>query len=757
LFSVAADPGAGGTTQARALAFAAAKAGFPSLLVQQQSEPPTALEITSFLYRAISAVQAFNQELSDVEPAWLLVFDVQHFDGDDDDLWRFFADLVRSGRKVVVLKVVRAQAPLQPPSSIEHEELTYVSHELDRETVVSLGNHLNVFLRHHGKEKSLQEWTSFWEAHRPDIDTGIASFWVALEFWLAGYLELGESIQGWIHTQFRQLNASPQVKQAILEIAAFSIERRALPERLLAPLSSPRIPWSEALDEARRLSPGLGLVQAYSVPFGRVWAVAHDVLARYLVNATWSDRRYCQEIGLFEHDDTVALRLHLISRVTQRSSFGEPFARPLAVALATNVIKLDEKSGSAEYFRHWKTVLSVLDGVPATVKTACRTFNHHLAISRRRATQLEIFQATTSEKKDLLLKAAKEVLFSIERIAETPEDEPDLNLYNTLALIYQDLATLERSPDGDKAKLTEYLLKSDEATRNALKENPNNSYVLETAARNLLQQDYGTDESRKVEAAAEAMSFVFQAASLDTATERTLSLGRLATKALALLRSPLATNTIDSLCRLGNPFGFVARAWLLISDDNGESGTFLREKIPSDRAVAALEVLKASPKRDWLLVRLQYELVVASSPLDLEPQLLLLDELADSPGYRLSLQQRLERAVLLYQQGRHEAAGDEFHHLRRDVRVAGAILNVPDRLRWLLNPGNRRRAICSARVVDRGHGKPMAQVVELGRAVVPFAPQEFAKSRMIVGELFKCYVNFSAMGPFLKPIDSATR
>lgn len=761
IFSVVSEPGAGGTTQARALAFAAAKVGFPVLSVKQQSEVPSALEITNFLHRANSVIEAAaleaGRDAGFGEPVWLMVLDVQHFDGGSDEFWRFCAELVRSGRKVCILKVAEADTPLQPPKGVSHVELTYVNHDLDLDGVTSLGDHLNVFLRNVGREKSREEWRAFWDKHRPDIDTGIASFWIALEFWLAGFLELGESIQGWALRQYRDLQASPEVKCGMLEIAALSVERRALPERLLPPLSAPRVPWSQALDDARRASPGLSLLQADAVPLGRVWAIAHDVLSRYLVNSVWNDRTLCAQLGIEPTADPVALRLHLISRVVRRPQMGEAFARPLAIALASQVLKLDEQTGNAEFLPHWREVLSILEQIPAAVRDGSRIFNHHLAISRRRVTQGEIFQINPEEKKRLLLQATDEVAFALDRIVANVDDEPDLNLLNTLALLYQDLAALERSAFGDKNALAHYLAKSDDATRRALKENPNNSYVLETAAKNLLRKEFEADETSRVQAAAEALCYVFQASALDSATSRRMSLGNLAQEALRVLESPFAGAAVDQLCKIGSPFGFVAKAWRSLPRRKDTIELVPWENIQSSEAAVALEILRSSPQRDWLLVRLQYDLEAVADPNNFALQLALLDELADTAGYRLSLQQRLERAVLLQLEGRHKPATDEFYSLRKDVRTSQAILSVPDRLRWLLVPSRDRRATCSARVIDSSSGRPLAKVVELAGAHVPFTPQEFGKSRMAVGELFKCQVTFSAMGPFLKPASGFDR
>ncbi|WP_124479405.1 hypothetical protein [Burkholderia stagnalis] len=759
VLSVVSEPGAGGTTQARAFAFAAAKAGFPPIIVKQHSDTPSALELTNFMFRATQALsERLDETVTDTGgPVWLIVLDVQHSGRGADDLQRLCAEFSRSGRRVAILKISRSQAPLSLPDAISHEEIAFVGHDLETNDVTELGAHLNTFLRYVDRAKTADEWQNFWRAHAPDIDVGFASFWVALEFWLAGYLDLGESIQSWLLRQFKNLPAEPQVKKALLEVAAFSIERRATPERLLGDLEVPRLPWSVVLESARENAPGLGLVQAEAVPYGRVCAITHDVLARYLVNAVWNDRLLCDDLNLEKEVDPVALRLALIERLSGRSAIGEAFAFSFAVALATDVLKLDERVGNAEFFPHWRKVLDILGKIPSSIRLNSRTFNHHVAISRRRITQDELFQLTPAEKRELLTQAVGEVEFALERIDASFDDETDLNLLNTLALLYQDLARVERGPDGDKEKLAAYLAKSEEITNRALKENPNSPYVLETAAKSLLRQLLDmADERRRVEAAAKALSFIFQASQLDSAASRRMSLGFLAGEALRALRAPEAEDAVEKLCQSGSPYGYVAKAWraLPITGDDA----LILDSVDSTTAATLAAQLNESPERDWLLVRLQYDLMVIATPNDFQGQLRLLDELSATRGYQLSLQQRLERAVLLYIEGQHKAASEEFRTLRPRIKEAHVVVSVPLRLRWMLAPDRSHRATCTARVADSvGAARGMAKVQELGNTLVPFNAQEFDKARMAPGEQFKCQVTFAAMGPFLKPLNVSHR
>lgn len=761
VLSIISEAGAGGTTQARMMAFAAARAGFPVLLVRQEASRPSALELTGFMFRAVQEAMrlAAADGLADVgEPVWVIVLDVQHLQGSSEELQRFCAELARSGRKVAILHVALANAPIDLPQSIPHRELLAVGHALDESEVIKLGTHLNVFLHRHGRQKSSQEWLAFWQEHQPDFNVGVASFWVALEFWLAGFLPLGESIQAWALRQFKALDGGAETQRALLEICAFSIERRGMPERLLELLTAPRLPWSMALGQARETSPGIGLVSGEAHPYGRVWAIVHDILARYLVAGVWNDRLLCESLDIAPSEDSVALRLELMSKTAKRSSMGEPFARTFAINLATSVLKLDEQSGNAEFFKHWRRVLAILESVPQVVRLTSRAFNHHLAISRRRVTQGEFFDLSKQEKQRLLGQAVAELEFALETIEPSQDDEPTLNLLNTLALVYQDLADLERN-GGDLAELARLLAKSDSITARALKDNPNNSYVLETAAKNQLRQGMTTDDpSERVESAAKALTFVFQASRLDSANNRKMKLGSLAAQALKVLRDDNASDVIESLCRSGSPYGFIAKAWSALPAQTGAEATLALDGISPGAARGAIAILSESSERNWLLVRLLYDLVVIAEPADFQAQLRLLDELASTKGYQLSLQQVLERAVLLFIAGQNKQAEEEFKWLRPRVKESQVVVSVPQRLRWLPSPDRSGRAICSARVVDSATGaRAMARVRELGNTGSPFNPQEFGKARMAPNEQFKCQVTFAAMGPFLKPVDQSHR
>lgn len=754
IYYVISEAGAGGTTFARSLAFEAALAGFPTLLAKSHLYEPSATEVTSFLYRALLSIKRAtdnvknDQNTPEPEIPWLFVFDRDQWNGQEQSLGNFAAELSRSGRPAVILKVLGPD--ISPKAlNIDAKELCTLTHNLEREQVLSLGEHLNKFLSPLGRSKRESEWLNFWDAHKPDVETSIAAFWIILEFWLRGLIDLGESIPGWLLKQFKDAPITPDVRQIILEIAVLSIERRAVPEQLLPTPQDTKLPLSVVLEDLRTSIPGLALIREEST-VGRRWAVAHDVLARYLITAIYYDRPLLQDVGLTQSESSVELRLDLISRLTQRAALGEYRFLSYANQFAVNTLKLDESNGNAEFFQYWHKVLEMLDAFPDVVKHGSRTFIHHVAISRRRVANNERFTSSVEESRSQLRKAIEQLEFALNQLDETDEDESDLNLYNSLALAYQDLASLELKEGGVSNLVLSLRAKANEAIHNALRENSTNSYVLETAAKNLLQQGK-LDQSETVNAAAQALGYIFQATALEKAFVRQNQLGKLATEALSLLRIDGSADKISKMKKQGNPMGYLASAWLELLGDHQTITTALPSSYSENRARAAIAILKEAP-RDWLVIRLQYDLTSSLYPDNFKEQITLLDELDSMSTYRIPLQQRLERSILLHMVGRHQDANDAFRDLRPDIKEQNAILSVPNHLRWLLQPDSQKKLLCNAKVTDNFGYRALAQVTELKNAAVPFTPQEFGQQRFPQRSVFRCYITFSAMGPFIKPI-----
>lgn len=746
------EPGAGGTTLARALAYQAAQKGYPALVAEPTTATPDPLELAGFLYRVLQAKEAAATDKSTIhqsrgEAPWLLVFEETHWEGHEAKLAGFLAELRQSGRPVLVLLVLQTYLHPEIQSIPGIKCIAELSHELSKEQAIDLGKHLNVYLKHLGMAKSDSDWISFWERHRPDESVNIASFWIALEFWLKGLINLGDSIQNWLWRNFRAAGVSPWMSRVLLQIASFTIQRRSLPEALIRRDINEQLPVSVLLEQLRYRVPALTLVQVHN-DLGRCWALAHDIIGRYFISSAFFDRPFLVSAALSDVTSQVDLRLRMLGEIARSPVLGEQQFRPFAVELSVNIFKL-EPEGNAEFFSYWRDVLAILDSVPVSISKSSRAFNHHVAISRRRVAIRDEFDATDDERVSQLSLAINQLEFALRTLDETRGDEGNLNLLNTLALTYQSRAELGLRIGEPTETIVELRRKASETTREALARDPSNAFVLETAAKNLLQRGR-LENVDGVSTAAEALSYIFQAVSIDNSLSRQGQLSRLANSALDLLSDEGSAASVDELCEKGEAYGYLARAWLILWKERGAAQGLAFDSIPIENAVRALDAVLAAPNKNWLLLRLQYDLVSHVAPRDFEAQLGVLDELAGTE-YRLPPQIRLEQAILLHQVGRHAEANQKFASLRIALKQSPTAVGVPERLRWLLARDRSTRQRCEAQALDNVGFRAMARVRELQSANVPFVAQDFGSRSIPAGMRFQCFVTFGSMGPFLRP------
>ena len=153
------------------------------------------------------------------------------------------------------------------------------------------------------------------------------------------------------------------------------------------------------------------------------------------------------------------------------------------------------------------------------------------------------------------------------------------------------------------------------------------------------------------------------------------------------------------------------------------------------------------------VARLRYQVLVAANPHDFKPQLEALDLLV-ATDYRLQPQLRLEYALLMFQEMRLDEANREFRALRLLWRETEIFVQVPARLRWLLQSDGERRRVSATAAYDHGF-RAMARVADFGRIEVPYRPQEFGANDHRQGTKFSAYVSFGHNGPFLRPVTAA--
>jgi hypothetical protein len=509
------ESGAGGTTIARMLAWEHAREGYPVLLANPLPFVPDALAIGNFLNRARREIDSklaqqlellagpngaeqsdrdTNRAARRYETPWIIVFDRMHWEFRDSELLRFRNELEKQGRPVCILVVTGPVRELTYFNSSVFRQVAELNHTLDLEEALQLGRHLNQFLRVYGKERQDSQWGEFYQAHTVCYLEGIAAFWVTLSFWIQGQYDLSESIQEWIYRAFMENTESGIVRDAILEIAAMSSEHLPLPAGLL-PVSRGEWPVSHLLEDQRSNLAALGLVRT-TAEGNKYWALVHDILGRFLINALFYDFQTRETLGFADARDVEHLRFLLLRRISKKRELGERAYRAIGEDFATSIFKIDPDHGRGSFSLFWREVLEALDTMPRSLRDTSRVFRHHVAISRRRIAVLnEAFYGVKSDDKIGLLKQAiEDINFALHSIEYTPGSEPNLNLYNSLANAYLNLAQVESERGSPRERIFELRRLANEVTRRAYEESPTNSYVVETYVKNLLGNARETPE-----------------------------------------------------------------------------------------------------------------------------------------------------------------------------------------------------------------------------------------------------------------------
>ncbi len=759
---IVSEAGAGATTLARHLAFTAAKAGYPTLVAKGLPFTPDPLPIINFLTRArqrtgdlrLNAAAAEAGDASEsrlYETPWLLVFDRVHWEFRDSELRRFLQDLERAGRPACILVVT---GPVKEPAYYDgsrFKHLTDLQHLLDHSETLELGRHINRFLRRYGKERPEWQWRNFQEAHAVRYLEGVAAFWITLSFWLQTQYDLSESIQDWVYKAYKHSADTPEVKRAVLQIAALSSERLPMPELLIEQGASP---WPVALlldDRRADLSP-LGVVRL-SNGGRKYWAMAHDILGRLLINALFYDPPARTSMGFGDARDAQHLRFLILREMSRKPALGETESRDYGEEFATNVFKVDPDHGRSSWNHIWREVLSALDEMPAPLRNGSRVFRHHTAISRRRIAWLDelAYGVSDVDRVALLERAIADITYALQMIDGASGGEPDVNLYNSLANAYFDLARILARQGASAEDLAQLRKLASDATRHAYEQSPSSPYVIETHVKSLI----ASAEENKEAAPAyciEALEIVYGAIRNDRSEVRRHALVSLADRAVAMLLSAGASS--PRLTEPTNPTEVLVSAWVALAKPLDGTAPDSLDEVPGDVLVAVLQQLESpAGAGNAQVAKLRYQVLVAANPHDFKPQLDALDLLV-ATDYRLQPQLRLEYALLMFQEMRLDEANREFRALRSLWRETEIFVQVPPRLRWLLQPGGERRRVSATAAYDHGF-RAMARVTDFGRIEVPYRPQEFGANDHRQGTKFSAYVSFGHNGPFLRPVTAA--
>lgn len=757
---ISSEPGAGGSTTARMMAFDAAQAGYPTLVAKPIPFVPDPLPIAGFLTRAHqAALAALGDQLATpgerqlYETPWVIVFDRVHFDRREGELRHFLNELTKSGRPAVVLFVTGPLKPLAFYDDVAKEVAT-PSHFLSSDDVVSLGRHLNIYLRVFNKARRPEAWTEFYRDHSVEQMHTVAAFWIALSFWLRSSRDLTGSIQDWVYNAFLSHGGTAALRCAIIEIAALSSERLPLNEALL-PASDNEWPLSLRLEDHRPNLSALGLMRVKS-DGDQYWGLAHDILGRLLLNALFYDFATRTELGLGEARDAEHLRFLVLKRIAVKSAMAEMRHRALAEQYATTIFKIDPDHGARVFAPIWREVLAALDEMPQLLRDTSRVFRHHTAVSRRRIAALDsrLYGVTLRDRIQLLERAVEDIRYALTSIDRAPGEEPDLNLYNSLANAYLNLADALASNHAPQERVDALRQLANEATHRAYSDNPTNPWVIETHIKNLLSIAKSQPEEA-ADSSLQALLVVYDALRMSDPDLRAAELGRLGEAALTMLFEH--TPTMDSSTDLRSPLDVLIATWHVLSRAGANALDETLAQLPPAAAAEALSILSDPAGRgDAHVLRLRYGILSASQPLAFADRLGLVENLQATDS-RLSPQLRLEYALLLYQVGRAVEGDRVFRGLRALWRDGEHFVRVPEPLNWLREGENEELRTVQAHVGSDQGFRPTARVSEFGNAAVPFRPEEFGVRDMRPGTGFRAHVSFGHNGPFLRPTTAGPR
>lgn len=766
---ISSESGAGGTTLARALAWECAREGYPVLVAKPISFLPEALPLVNFLNRAsvlaeeeLSRKQSLNEGMAQpsseskadstsrrYETPWVVVYDSLHWQGRDSELVRFRNELSKSGRPVCVLVVTGTILGLSFFNTSIFKRVAELNHALDQESARELGGHLNRFLRVYGKERQPWQWERFYQDHTVRYLEGTAAFWVTLSFWIQGQYDLSESIQQWIYRVFKEFADEPALQKAILEIAALSSERLPLPEALL-PSEKGTWPVSLLLEDRRSSLAALGLLRV-STNGEKHWALVHDILGRFLINALFYDFQMRKDLGFADAKDAEHLRFLLLRQISQKPELGERSHRSIGEEFATSILKIDPDHGRGSFTSLWREVLDALNSMPRSLRDTSRVFRHHTAVSRRRIATLDesYYGVTIDDKVALLNEAIADINYALSFIEYVPGSEPNLNLFNSLANAYLDLAEIEAGRGASRERISELRSLANDATRKVYEESPTNSFVIETYVKNLLENAREHKE-HAVSYCIESLGILFSALMTNEATYRKSQLGKLAEQALEALLSQTPTSVEDT--EPVTAIDVLVKAWKVLASDGAYVSGVALSEVPEINRVKALDIL-AHPagQGNMQVIRLSYDLLSITFPMAMAKQLELVEQL-QATDYRITPQLRLEYAILLFENSRAVEGDKVFRSLRRLWRDSEHFVHVPERLRWLwTRDGGVVQTVQATASSDYGN-RSMARVQEFNNVLVPFRPVEFGFQEARPGQRISGHVSFGHNGPLLRPV-----
>lgn len=753
---ISSQSGAGGTTMLRMLAWKAARLGYPTLVAKSIPFDPDPESLTSFFQRVQKKMVESSRgggntrELYKVTP-WVLVFDTPHWENRTFELTKFCKKIVEGGSAVYVMILMDERCENEVRKNKFYKKIGILNHSKTEDEVRDLGRHLNKYLKLYGKDKSQTEWSNFYINHTTKYLKDMAMFWVALSFWVQGQVDLGESLQQRLYKRFDDKVDDQDLARCVLKIAAMSILKRPVPASLLGGESG-RFPISSRLTDLAEDIPGLGLICTGS---GReeYWSIMHDVIGRFLIEAYRNSAKGQDKYGIDVGNDLEHCVFLLLREIAENKKLLETQYKQIAEEISVSILKIDPDHGKNNFTIYWREVLSCLDRLKKRGNGISPLFLHHLSISRRRISRLdppELYKITLQDKKNLLRVAVDDLEFALGSFPMERNGESELNLYNSLARACSDLEHVEVLLGSDPMVVKKIKEKANDATKKAYQKNPENSFAVETYVENLLRTSEEKQEGR-VENCIKALDVIYPLISSENAEYRKRDLNKLFERTIKLLFGTGGGS--QGFIEAKNSIDVLMNVWSLILNKSSQGICDLR-KVPIETRKDILEYLDKEEHAHYgPILHLKYDLLCITNANLYKKQLTCLEEYIYGCPSIVSMQKKLEYAILLYQDGRYQDGSSKFQEIRKILDKKDFFVTVPRHLKWLRDcKTGKRKSVTVCWNGDSDFGKPKGAVKQFRKQKVPFRDVEFPFLSFNKAQVFQALVSFGRKGPFLRPL-----
>ncbi|WP_156677416.1 hypothetical protein [Nocardia sp. Root136] len=740
-----AEPGAGVTTLLRASAYAAARDGFPTLVLRPEQIAIDHEELAAFA--TMLSEGALSLGLEQVPPL-LIVIDVEH-EQRGITARSIAGALARQGRSAVVLHAV---APQDAPTDTERRTqrmavLPRLRADLAPQEIEQCWRSMSETVEQWSLPvvvPSQNQWQRYDQATRwpigDDNRTG-SLFWVALRFFLTDGMELPDAEQAqsflgrWI-TQRSEAIADAAVRDIVKYVAAMSSFRLPSPVwTVIRPAVGGTYPSN--------LSAAVRQLDGIVTWSGPAKGLDEDVI-RFLHPAL--------ALAYLEHHAAARsseARMHQLAPVLGGLSPGSNADIWVAESLAKDVLapKFEDREKS-----DWDWRLQTFELIPPAIRDQSKAILHHWARLLYRSAD----QRTPRLPNDTRLARFASAIEKLERAASLPRragrDELPSHLYNTLgtANYRYSLALQEAGREIDSAAAW---TSACTAFEKAIELSGGvNMEALFAFSRRLLDHasSAGAEEqmvkASEVTQALELLNEAEDVAANYSAPEPawTEQIAQYRTEAFSRLSEELGETYIDELINSADPeLGYYCKAWLCLLTQGKQN---------VDRALAVLD----SGERNGMIlqnrsVRLRISLL-QRQPIDQRDFGLLkrLYQRLDAENSESVRPLDLFRyAVLCYQTEDYSAGAECFRRLRAQARREDSpSIRMYDIWRKQADPVQPRltQMRVDKRITD---WRAQGYLLDLHQSV-PFRPRHFSPPPER-GQIVTCAIRFESNGPLAIP------